>query len=50
MLGSAVDAIARGDMVVVTDDADRESESHLVIAADAVTPESIAFMAVQVAG
>ncbi len=33
-------------MVVVTDDADRENEGDLVIAADAVTPESIAFMAV----
>jgi 3,4-dihydroxy-2-butanone 4-phosphate synthase len=46
MLAEAVDAIRRGRMVVVTDDADRENEGDLVIAADAVTPESIAFMAV----
>jgi 3,4-dihydroxy 2-butanone 4-phosphate synthase/GTP cyclohydrolase II len=47
MLAEAVDAIRRGRMVVVTDDADRENEGDLVIAADAVTSESIAFMAVQ---
>jgi 3,4-dihydroxy 2-butanone 4-phosphate synthase / GTP cyclohydrolase II len=46
MLAEAVDAIRRGRMVVVTDDADRENEGDLVIAADAVTAESIAFMAV----
>jgi 3,4-dihydroxy 2-butanone 4-phosphate synthase/GTP cyclohydrolase II len=34
-------------MIVVTDDADREDEGDLVIAADAVTPAAIAFMAVQ---
>jgi len=33
--------------VVVTDDSDRENEGDLVIAADTVTPETIAFMAVQ---
>ena len=33
--------------MVVTDDADRENEGDLVIAADAVTPASIAFMAVR---
>jgi 3,4-dihydroxy 2-butanone 4-phosphate synthase/GTP cyclohydrolase II len=47
MLASAVDAIRDGGFVVVTDDADRENEGDLVIAADAVTPESIAFMAVR---
>jgi 3,4-dihydroxy 2-butanone 4-phosphate synthase/GTP cyclohydrolase II len=47
MLAEAVDAIRGGRMVVVTDDADRENEGDLVIAADAVTSESIAFMAVQ---
>jgi 3,4-dihydroxy 2-butanone 4-phosphate synthase/GTP cyclohydrolase II len=47
MLASAVDAIRRGGFVVVTDDADRENEGDLVIAADAVTPEAIAFMAVR---
>ncbi|HEY2447619.1 MAG TPA: GTP cyclohydrolase II [Mycobacterium sp.] len=47
MLAEAVDAIRGGRMVVVTDDADRENEGDLVIAADAVTSESIAFMAVR---
>jgi 3,4-dihydroxy 2-butanone 4-phosphate synthase / GTP cyclohydrolase II len=47
MLASAVDAIRRGGLVVVTDDANRENEGDLVIAADAVTPEAIAFMAVR---
>jgi 3,4-dihydroxy 2-butanone 4-phosphate synthase/GTP cyclohydrolase II len=47
MLASAVDAIQRGGLVVVTDDANRENEGDLVIGADAVTPEAIAFMAVQ---
>ncbi|WP_210418195.1 3,4-dihydroxy-2-butanone-4-phosphate synthase [Ruania zhangjianzhongii] len=41
----AVAAIAAGRMVIVTDDADRENEGDLVAAADAVTPEIVAFMA-----
>ncbi len=40
----AVAAIARGEFVVVVDDADRENEGDLIIAADKVTPERIAFM------
>jgi 3,4-dihydroxy 2-butanone 4-phosphate synthase len=40
----AIDAIARGEVVVVVDDRDRENEGDLVIASDAVTPEAIAFM------
>jgi 3,4-dihydroxy 2-butanone 4-phosphate synthase/GTP cyclohydrolase II len=47
MLASAVDAVRRGGLVVITDDADRENEGDLVIAADTVTPDAIAFMAVQ---
>ncbi len=38
-------AIAAGQMVVLTDDANRENEGDLVIAADAVTPETVNFMA-----
>src|SRR3982075_2863350 len=37
--------IAKGRMVVVTDDADRENEGDLVIAAEKVTPEAVNFMA-----
>jgi len=41
----AVAAIARGDMVIVADDEDRENEGDLVCAAERVTPEIINFMA-----
>ncbi len=37
----AVSAIAAGEMVVVTDDASRENEGDLVMAASKVTPESV---------
>src|ERR1700745_747492 len=37
--------IAKGRMVVVTDDADRENEGDLVMAAEKVTPEAVNFMA-----
>jgi 3,4-dihydroxy 2-butanone 4-phosphate synthase/GTP cyclohydrolase II len=39
----AIDAIARGEIVVVVDDEDRENEGDLIMAAEAVTPEKIAF-------
>ncbi|MEY4130575.1 MAG: hypothetical protein RLZZ31_699 [Actinomycetota bacterium] len=39
----AVEAIARGEIVVVVDDEDRENEGDLIMAAEAVTPEKIAF-------
>ena len=42
---SVVDAIRDGQMVVVTDDADRENEGDLVMAAEKVTAEAINFMA-----
>jgi len=41
----AVAAIAAGRMVIVVDDADRENEGDLTIAAEKVTPEAINFMA-----
>ncbi|MBB3136914.1 3,4-dihydroxy 2-butanone 4-phosphate synthase [Rhizobium pisi] len=40
----AVAAIARGEIVVVVDDRDRENEGDLVIASEAITPQAIAFM------
>ncbi|TXI08350.1 MAG: 3,4-dihydroxy-2-butanone-4-phosphate synthase [Rhizobium sp.] len=40
----AIAAIARGEIVVVVDDRDRENEGDLVIAAEAVTQQAIAFM------
>jgi 3,4-dihydroxy 2-butanone 4-phosphate synthase/GTP cyclohydrolase II len=39
----AVAAIRAGGMVVVVDDEDRENEGDLVMAAEAVTPEAVAF-------
>ena len=39
----AIAEIARGGVVVVTDDEDRENEGDLVMAADACTPETLAF-------
>ncbi len=40
----AIDAIAEGSFVLVVDDEDRENEGDLIIAAEKVTPEKIAFM------
>jgi 3,4-dihydroxy 2-butanone 4-phosphate synthase/GTP cyclohydrolase II len=39
----AVAAIGRGEIVVVVDDEDRENEGDLIMAAEAATPETIAF-------
>jgi 3,4-dihydroxy 2-butanone 4-phosphate synthase/GTP cyclohydrolase II len=44
-IDAAVDAIRRGEMVIVVDDEDRENEGDLTIAAEKVTPEIINFMA-----
>jgi 3,4-dihydroxy 2-butanone 4-phosphate synthase / GTP cyclohydrolase II len=40
----AVAAVARGEMVVVVDDVDRENEGDLIMAAEKVTAAAIAFM------
>ena len=40
----AVAAIARGEIVVVVDDEDRENEGDLIVAAEMMTPEKMAFM------
>ncbi len=41
---NAIDAIARGEAVVVVDDANRENEGDLIIAAEKTTPETLGFM------
>ncbi len=41
----ALDELRRGRMVILVDDADRENEGDLVLAAQFVTPEAINFMA-----
>ncbi|MPZ73119.1 MAG: bifunctional 3,4-dihydroxy-2-butanone-4-phosphate synthase/GTP cyclohydrolase II [Nitriliruptorales bacterium] len=43
-VADAVAAIARGEIVIVVDDADRENEGDFVMAADAVTPAAVNFM------
>jgi 3,4-dihydroxy 2-butanone 4-phosphate synthase/GTP cyclohydrolase II len=40
----ALAALRRGEFVVVTDDASRENEGDLIIAAERVTPEAMAFL------
>lgn len=44
-IDAAIDAIRRGEMVIVVDDEGRENEGDLTIAAERVTPEAINFMA-----
>src|SRR3984893_1190610 len=41
----AAELYRRGQFVIIVDDEDRENEGDLCIAAEAVTPESINFMA-----
>ena len=42
-IGEALEAFARGEILVVVDDEDRENEGDLIMAAEHVTPEKIAF-------
>jgi 3,4-dihydroxy 2-butanone 4-phosphate synthase / GTP cyclohydrolase II len=41
----ALDEIRRGRMIIVADDEDRENEGDLVMAAAAITPDHVNFMA-----
>ncbi len=41
---NAIAAIKRGELVIVVDDADRENEGDLIMAAEKVTSESMGFM------
>jgi 3,4-dihydroxy 2-butanone 4-phosphate synthase/GTP cyclohydrolase II len=41
---NAIAAIGRGELVIVVDDADRENEGDLIMAAERITPEAMAFM------
>ncbi|MFL6595975.1 MAG: 3,4-dihydroxy-2-butanone-4-phosphate synthase, partial [Chthoniobacterales bacterium] len=43
-IDDVVQAIADGEIVIVTDDADRENEGDLVMAAEKATPEAVNFM------
>ncbi len=44
LIEDAIAAVARGEMIVVVDDEDRENEGDLLMAADLVTATDIAFM------
>jgi 3,4-dihydroxy 2-butanone 4-phosphate synthase/GTP cyclohydrolase II len=46
----AVEALSRGEIVVVVDDEDRENEGDLIMAAEAATPEKIAFFLAHTSG
>ena len=41
---AAIEAVARGEIIIVTDDDDRENEGDLVMAASLATPEKMAFI------
>jgi 3,4-dihydroxy 2-butanone 4-phosphate synthase/GTP cyclohydrolase II len=41
---AALDAYKNGDLIIVTDDADRENEGDLMLRADLATAEKVAFM------
>src|SRR5262245_44862213 len=40
----AIEAFSRGEIVIVTDDDDRENEGDLIVAASLCTPEKMAFI------
>lgn len=46
----AIAALARGGMIVVVDDENRENEGDVIVASEAVTPEAIAFMMIHARG
>jgi 3,4-dihydroxy 2-butanone 4-phosphate synthase/GTP cyclohydrolase II len=46
----AIAAVGRGEIVVVVDDADRENEGDLIMAAEFATPEKIAFFVKHTSG
>jgi 3,4-dihydroxy 2-butanone 4-phosphate synthase / GTP cyclohydrolase II len=46
----AIEAFAKGEIVVVTDDDDRENEGDLILAAVHATPEKVAFIVRHTAG
>src|SRR5205807_4013416 len=49
-IDDAIAAIGRGDMIIAVDDEDRENEGDLIMAAEAVTPEKIAFFLAHTSG
>src|SRR5262249_58310594 len=43
-VSAVIEAFARGELVIVTDDYDRENEGDLFVAASLCTPEKMAFI------
>ena len=43
-IGTALERLRRGEMIIVVDDEDRENEGDFVMAAEKVTPEAINFL------
>ena len=46
----AVEAISKGEIVIVVDGEDRENEGDLIMAAEAATPEKVAFFLAHTSG
>jgi len=46
----AIDAIKRGEIIIVVDDEDRENEGDMICAAECITPEIINFMTKEARG
>jgi len=46
----AIEAIRRGELVVVVDDEDRENEGDFIVASEKITPEIINFMTIHARG
>jgi hypothetical protein len=44
-VSGVIEAFARGELIIVTDDDDRENEGDLFVAASLCTPEKMAFIA-----
>jgi 3,4-dihydroxy 2-butanone 4-phosphate synthase / GTP cyclohydrolase II len=44
-ISTIIEAIGRGEMVIVTDDEDRENEGDLIMAAEKITADQVNFMA-----
>lgn len=43
-ISAGIQEIKNGNMIIVVDDEDRENEGDLVMAAESVTPEQMAFI------
>lgn len=46
-IGEAIEAIRKGELVIVVDDEDRENEGDFICAAEKITPEIVNFMTIQ---